>query len=452
MRRFLSSRQRLMLLLYGLVVLVGLLALAFFPLDSFSKWVVVGLVAGQFLFFLCWFGAHYRHLHHPIQQIEGVLDATLHDETPKTFLLQKVPIYNSLGSKVNDVRDKVSELQQSLKKQKQLQTLLESSSIGVLLLDAGKKVILASQAMKDYVGQTVEIGQVFLVQNREANLQDLIEQVYQTGQVTAVELDFYSSKERTVKVECYPYIENDRIEACLFLLTDVSYLHQLEATRDNLVVNVSHELRTPITSIKGFTETLLDGGLEDRETARHFLEIIQQESNRLEWLVNDVLNLARLEQATTTLQMEEVNIASLVEGICRSFSQKIEAKRISFEMAIPPQFLYQTDAMQFQQVVSNLLSNAIRYTDAEGTIRISLQEDSEQWWLAVQDTGIGISEQHLDKIFDRFYRVNKGRARKQGGTGLGLAIVKEAVQALGATISVESQLGKGSTFTITFQK
>lgn len=198
------------------------------------------------------------------------------------------------------------------------------------------------------------------------------------------------------------YIENDRIEACLFLLTDVSYLHQLEAIRDNLVVNVSHELRTPITSIKGFTETLLDGELEDRETARHFLEIIQQESNRLEWLVNDVLDMARLEQATTTLQMEEVNIASLVEGICRSFSQKIEAKRISLEMAIPPQFLYQTDAMQFQQVVSNLLSNAIRYTDAEGTIRISLQEDSEQWWLAVQDTGIGISEQHLDKILIAF--------------------------------------------------
>lgn len=376
----------------------------------------------------------------------------MHDEPPKTFLLQKVPIYNSLGGKANDVRDKVSELRQSLKKQEQLQTLLESSSIGVLLLDAGKEVILASQAMKDYVGQTVEIGQFFLVQNREANLQDLIEQVYQTGQVTAVELDFYSSKERTVKVECYPYIENDRIETCLFLLTDVSYLHQLEAIRDNLVVNVSHELRTPITPIKGFTETLLDGGLEDRETARHFLEIIQQESNRLEWLVNDVLDLARLEQATTTLQMEEVNISSLVEGICRSFSQKIEAKRISLEMSIPPQFLYQTDAIQFQQVVSNLLSNAIRYTDAEGTIRISLQEDSEQWWLAVQDTGIGISEQHLDKIFDRFYRVNKGRARKQGGTGLGLAIVKEAVQTLGATISVESQLGKGSTFTITFQK
>lgn len=238
-----------------------------------------------------------------------------------------------------------------------------------------------------------------------------------------------------------------RIEGIVIVLHDITQLKTLEQMRKDFVANVSHELKTPITSIKGFTETLLDGAKEDKNTLEMFLDIILKESNRIQVLVSELLELSKIEQANH-FNMVKVNLPQKVFNSVEVVYPLAEKKNIKFNLELEKNLFVLAEPSKLKQVMINLLSNAINYSpeDAEITVKVYLKSD--ECIVEIIDQGIGIAPEEITRIFERFYRVDKARSRDSGGTGLGLAIVKHIIEVFNGEIDVESELGKGSTFRI----
>ncbi|MBC8318520.1 MAG: PAS domain-containing protein [Desulfobulbaceae bacterium] len=240
----------------------------------------------------------------------------------------------------------------------------------------------------------------------------------------------------------------------LMVLNDVTRLRRLETVRRDFVANVSHELKTPITSIKGYAETILDSGLADAEQAKKFLEIIVRQSNQLHAIVNDLLSLARIEQETDKedIVVTRGKVGDVLQAAVQVCSVKAQEKDIAIHMDCVDDLQCVMDSSLMEQAVSNLVINAIKYSDPGGRVEIrgyeTEQDGEEMIAVSVRDYGVGIGKEHLPRLFERFYRSDKARSRKLGGTGLGLAIVKHIAQAHNGKVSVESELGKGSVFTI----
>jgi two-component system phosphate regulon sensor histidine kinase PhoR len=236
------------------------------------------------------------------------------------------------------------------------------------------------------------------------------------------------------------------------VLHDVTETRRLEQIRSEFVANVSHELKTPVTSVKGFAETLLDGAMYDEATLREFLKIIYDESDRLHRLISDILDLSRIEQHRIPLKMEQLNVVDVVAETVQTMRKRIEKKQLELVLPQKRHVMMEADKDRLRQILLNLVTNAIAYTPDKGRIEISLIERENELDLIVSDTGIGISEKDLPRIFERFYRVDKARSRQSGGTGLGLAIVKHLVESYHGKIRVESEEGKGSTFIVTLPR
>jgi two-component system phosphate regulon sensor histidine kinase PhoR len=215
--------------------------------------------------------------------------------------------------------------------------------------------------------------------------------------------------------------------------------------RSQFVANVSHELKTPLTSIKGFSETLKF--VKDDETRNKFLDIINDESERLTRLINDILTLSTIEQ-TKIVKHEEIDVAKETEQVYHLLLPKAESKNITLNLTQKEPILLYGDRDNYKQLILNLVDNAIKYTKESGEVRIQLDKQENNLRLVIEDTGVGIPEKHISRIFERFYRVDKARDRAMGGTGLGLAIVKHIVLSMGGTIDVVSEIGVGTRFTI----
>jgi two-component system phosphate regulon sensor histidine kinase PhoR len=236
----------------------------------------------------------------------------------------------------------------------------------------------------------------------------------------------------------------------VIVLNDVTHLRRLENIRRDFVANASHELKTPITSIKGFVETLLDGALHSPDDTERFLRIIARQADRLNAIIEDLLCLAKIEQTATaadvvlqTCRLRDVLQAAIGECVPRATERQI-AIRLSCEAEL----LAQANPALLEQAVMNLLDNALKYSDPESEVHVEALRQGRETLIHVHDQGCGIEEEHLDRLFERFYRVDKARSRKLGGTGLGLAIVKHIVNAHGGHVTVVSSPGQGSTFTI----
>ena len=250
-----------------------------------------------------------------------------------------------------------------------------------------------------------------------------------------------------------PIIGNhDEWNGILLIFHDITELKRLEQIRKDFVANVSHELKTPITSIKGFSETLLDGALHDEETLRSFLTIILNESNRLQLLIQELLHLSKMEQQVIELHCEDVDLVPLLKEIGLMLSTRLQAKQITLDIDVPDAAFIEGDLLRIKQVFINLMSNAVNYTPVGGKVAVHVKEEKEFVTVAIQDTGIGIENKELPRIFERFYRVDKARSRDSGGTGLGLSIVKHILEIHHGKVAVESTVGVGTTFTVTLNK
>jgi two-component system phosphate regulon sensor histidine kinase PhoR len=231
--------------------------------------------------------------------------------------------------------------------------------------------------------------------------------------------------------------------------SDISQLRRLEQVRQEFVANASHELKTPLASIKACVETLLDGALDDIEIRVRFLQTVSEQTERLDKLVRDRLALTRIESEERQPTLHPVALASVVDLCIHQHVQNAERKQMRL-ITVPPEQPVQifADEESLEQVLDNLIDNAIKYTNAGGTITVRWGAEGERCRLEVEDTGIGIPQAHLPRVFERFYRVDRARSRELGGTGLGLSIVKHLVQIMGGSVSVSSRLGKGTTFTV----
>jgi len=245
-------------------------------------------------------------------------------------------------------------------------------------------------------------------------------------------------------------MSNNRLEGAILVFHDITELRRLEKIRQDFVANVSHELRTPISSIKGYAETLLDGALKDKINAKEFISIIYQDANRLASLINDLLDLSKIESGKLKMSFTALDTVSLITKGVMVIANQAKTKSITVKIDLPKDLpKIRADETRFIQIMVNLLDNAIKYSSEGATATISAKLADDALQIDISDTGIGISEEDLPRIFERFYRVDKARSRELGGTGLGLSIVKHIVSAHSGQVWVKSEPGHGSTFSFT---
>ena len=240
-------------------------------------------------------------------------------------------------------------------------------------------------------------------------------------------------------------------EGALGVFFDITRTERLEHVRQEFLSNVSHELRTPLTSIIAFVETLENGAIEDGESCQRFLSIIRKNASRMQGLIDDILELTAIEGGNVSLRAGRVDLYELVQDVCASLDAKAAAQSVTLENKVGSGVMVYADERRLEQMLTNLIDNAIKFSREHSTVSIS-HEPGTRDQILVHDNGDGIPAQHLERLFERFYRVDRARSRDMGGTGLGLAIVKHIALLHGGEVTVTSELGKGSTFTIHLPK
>jgi two-component system phosphate regulon sensor histidine kinase PhoR len=360
--------------------------------------------------------------------------------------------FNQLAEALNSMSDQLNKTLSALSEQRnEQQAVLSSMTEGVLAVDLHERIIHMNRVAAEILGVPSEEIKHLLVQQavRHANLQEFIKAVLGSQQPDARDLTLTGQPEKQIQASG-TVLRNasEQSIGALFVLRDVTHLRHLETVRSDFVANVSHELKTPITSIKGFVETLLSEEWEHDEETHRFLEIISQQAGRLNAIIDDLLTLSRLEQKDGHVMKEPCNLPATIESAIHLCRLQAAKKNIRIETDCPAELNLQINGPLIEQALVNLIINAVKYSDPEKTIRIRAAQQADTVAITVRDEGFGIEHKHLDRLFERFYRVDTARSRKLGGTGLGLSIVKHIVQGHNATIRVESKPGHGSTFTI----
>lgn len=335
----------------------------------------------------------------------------------------------------------------------QFQTILENMIEGILVLNGSGKIVLMNPTFEKMFSIPADRREDQLYSDLlpHQDLQDIIRKTFRLKKTLSQEMTFLIPDERTFQVHA-SIISKSKEEdlTVIFVFHDITNLRRLERIRKDFVANVSHELRTPLTSIKGFCEALRDGALADPVKSIRFLEIIETNAIRLENILTDLLQVSQLESGNLKLHYEKIEIKPLLDSILILLKPAAEFKKQDLNVKIGErgEVLY-ADSHRIEQVFINLIDNAIKYTPEGGaiTIQTSLNEEG-QFDIVISDTGIGIPQKSQARIFERFYRVDKGRSREQGGTGLGLSIVKHIVELHEGTIHLESVLNQGSKFVI----
>jgi two-component system phosphate regulon sensor histidine kinase PhoR len=369
----------------------------------------------------------------------------------------RIKAKDEIGQLATAINFMASSLEQQMyeisENQQRLSGVLTNMTSGVIFISEQRRIMLVNPAVERLLGTSANdlIGKLHIEAGKSFGLSQYIDRCLDRGEKFRQEVHIYYPQERILEVNFAPYINfKGEAKGVVVVLHDFTEVRRLEKMRSDFVANVSHELRTPITSIKGFTETLLDGAMQDEETCRNFLQIISDESERLYRMIRDILDLSKIEQKRISLNLVQVNVQDLISSTVALLQDQAQRKQISITLPkAEPRITLTTDKDCLQQIILNLVTNAVVYTPEGGAITLELRQDSRHVQIQVTDTGIGIPEQDLPRIFERFYRVDKARSRDSGGTGLGLAIVKHLVESLHGQITVKSVEGKGSTFTVT---
>ena len=340
--------------------------------------------------------------------------------------------------------------------QDRLHTLIENMGSGMILIDSRGYISLVNRSYKEIFHVTDEeyLDRLYYESFHHTEIVELVEEIFMTEVKVRKQVLLPLEIERKhFEVYGAPIIgTNHEWKGIVLVFHDITELKKLEQMRKDFLANVSHELKTPITSIKGFSETLLDGAMENQQFCEHFLHIILKESERMQGLIEDLLDLSKIEQQGFKLNMGTVDIKGLLEEIQMVLDKKSQDKEIVLQVDVNKPVSVIGDSSRLKQIFINLINNAIVYTPSGGTVSVTLFEDDYSAYIKVADTGIGISKEEIPRIFERFYRVDKARSRNTGGTGLGLSIVKHLVEAHHGTITVESEVGVGTTFTVALQK
>ncbi len=359
---------------------------------------------------------------------------------------------DQLAESLNTMSTQLDKTLSTLSEQRnEQQAVLSSMDEGVLAIDRRERIIHMNRVAGEILGVNHKEAKRELIQQviRFANLQEFIKAMLASQKQVSMDMTLIGETEKQIQTHG-TVLRNDDEESigALIVLRDLTHIRHLETVRSDFVANVSHELKTPITSIKGFVETLLsEDWNHDPETSR-FLEIINQQAGRLNAIIDDLLTLSRLEQKEGHVTKETGLLADVLQNAIYLCQLQAGKKNISVNMECPDDLMLMMNTPLLEQALVNLVINAIKYSDPDKSVQLRVESAPGKVIIHVEDEGFGIERKHLDRLFERFYRVDTARSRKLGGTGLGLSIVKHIVQVHDGSIRVESQLGIGSTFII----
>ena len=364
----------------------------------------------------------------------------------KDETLELANAFNNMAQKLDDTIKDLSD------KKNKIEVILESMQSGILAVDNMGKILLINPAAIDMLSIKGDVvGNHILEVIRNRDFEDFINNPKE--EFLEIRLNYLENK--IIRFNVAPIIDKDEYNneekvRTVVAMQDITELKALEQMRTDFVANVSHELKTPLTSIKGFTETLRNGAIDDKEKRDKFLDIINAETDRLTRLINDILTISELESKKQSNYFEKVNLNNVVDDIKDMMIGFASIKNIDicFNTQDNLPYVY-GDFDKLKQLLINLIDNGIKYTKEGGKVCLNVYNKDQNVIIEVADTGIGIPDKHIPRLFERFYRADKGRSRALGGTGLGLAIVKHIVVSMDGKIEVISKVGVGSKFTIT---
>ncbi|MBW3541841.1 MAG: HAMP domain-containing protein [Planctomycetes bacterium] len=382
---------------------------------------------------------------------EGELDQTVAIHR-RDELGQLATAFNAmsreLARRVEELEGKSRQLEENSQR---LETVLGGMVEGVIAIDARERVLFANQAARRMFGHRDGelVGRPIWEAIRIPALQQSVRQVLEGHEQTAHEFEL--PRRRSTVSMIAARLPGRPCPGLVLVFHDVSELRRLESQRRDFVSNVSHELKTPLTAIQVLSETLLEGALEDPRHNRRFVEQIAEQAERLYALILDLLRLAQIESGREVYDVRSIDLREPIEACAKEHTAVAESKGVILETHPPDEEVHiRADDEGLRTIVDNLVDNALEHTPAGGRVAIRWGRQDHQAVIAVEDTGVGIPAEHQDRIFERFYRVDRARSRERGGTGLGLSIVKHLTQLFGGTVEVSSLVGKGSTFTLRF--
>jgi len=396
-----------------------------------------------------------RHMIRPLEEIRQVAEAYSRGDLGARAPASRIKEIDEIAGTMKGMADGLHERIETITRQRnELNTILSSMIEGVIAIDLQGRILSINGTAARLFQVDAENGVGMMIEelSRNPRLAGFVRRALRERDTFEEDMSIrVGTEDRMLNFHSTSLLDagEERI-GTLLVIADVTRIRELENMRRDFVANVSHEIKTPITAVKGFVETLLDGALENPNEARRFLGIIEKHTKRLEALVEDLLTLSRIEQEGEVVKtaFEEFDLRGVLNSAIQLCHAKAKAKGVTMSLECSEVLVTRGNAGQMEQAVVNLLDNAIQYSPQESNIRVNARDEDGETVISVIDQGCGIASEHVQRIFERFYRVDKGRSRAAGGTGLGLAIVKHIVQAHGGKISVESTPGKGSTFTI----
>ncbi|MFA5143577.1 MAG: ATP-binding protein [Candidatus Omnitrophota bacterium] len=376
------------------------------------------------------------------------------DFTKRVFQVSEDEI-GELAATINkmagDIENKVREIGNQNQK---LAAIFDSMIEGIIVVDKTSRIVSINTAIeKIFAVSGYDVaGKLLLEAIRNNDISKVISNALKNGESVRGEIALIYPVRKIFEVSATPVFSDDAISGCVAVIHDVTETRRLETVRRDFVANVSHELKTPLTSIKGFVETLLEGAIDDRANGRSFLKIVQEHTDRLDILVNDLLALSYLESREIRLKKETLDLKELADKVILGFTSQIKKRGVEIRNELAPGLAIEADKNKMEQVFTNLIDNAIKFNKEKGSIRIYAGKTADAVNIIVEDSGIGIPEKDIPRIFERFYRVDKARSRELGGTGLGLSIVKHIIELHGGDAGVESVEGFGSKFRLTLPR
>lgn len=392
------------------------------------------------------FQKHWEHLSQMVSDLA-------HGKKPRSFVFHVAPDFTRLAVELENVYEEQKRLREQVSTgQYNLETVLASMAEGVVVVDSQRRIRLVNHALMRLLElKDNPTGKTLLSGLRNGEIDALVRLTLQTGAPQTREISLKNARpggERFFEVSATP-VNTPRGEGDVAaVFHDISRMRRLEELRREFVANVSHELKTPLSIFQGYLETLEDPSLEPAQIPE-MVAIMKRHSQRLNAILEDLLSLARLEARTEKLELSAIDLHAFAQQLLEEWRPRCESKQITLAAQIEEPVV-KADPMRFQQVLTNLLQNALKYTNPGGSITLRAFRQAGQTAIAVEDTGIGIPPADLPHIFERFYRVEKGRSRDTGGTGLGLSIVKHIMALHGGTAEAASQHGKGTVITVRF--
>ncbi len=386
-----------------------------------------------------------RSLSQPVHELREVAEHITLNDFSRRVHYDKNNEVGQLGRSINEMADSLQlQMNRITDSEGRLKNVLDHLAVGIALTNDNGDILVNNPFLERFSKYK---------QLRGLRLEDLhfSPEFMQNWRIAlekksdvAFEWRAYFPDERIIDVHFVPIASG-----MLITLHDLTSIRRLESMRSDFVANVSHELRTPLASIRGFAETLKLGALHDPESAAAFLQIILDESDRLNRLVNDLLDLSKIESNRLPLKYESINVSSLITEIAQLLDRELAQKRLKLQLLGEHHLQVEADHDRLRQIIINLLHNSIQYTPEGGSVNVSWTTNAEHLSVSVKDSGIGIPKEDVPHVFERFFRVDRARNRQSGGTGLGLSITKHLIEMHKGTISAESELGHGSTFIFT---